>query len=102
MTEAVEQSKSQASTLSVPKALATRVEVNEDTLSVELADGRTISAPLAWYPRLAHGSAPERGSWRLLGGGAASTGRRSTKTSASRTCWPASRRPRVKPRSRSG
>jgi hypothetical protein len=38
-------------------------------LTVELADGRTISAPLAWYPRLVHGSPEERGSWRLLGGG---------------------------------
>jgi hypothetical protein len=51
------------------EALATRVEVSGDTLSVELADGRTIAAPLAWYPRLAHASAEERGSWRLLGGG---------------------------------
>src|SRR5437588_10510823 len=50
-------------------ALATRVEVSEDTLSVELADGRTIAAPLAWYPRLAHATAEERGSWRLIGGG---------------------------------
>src|SRR5690348_9455149 len=51
------------------EALATHVEVSEDTLTVELADGRTIAAPLAWYPRLAHASAEERGSWRLLGGG---------------------------------
>ena len=36
---------------------------------MELADGRTIAAPLAWYPRLAHGSTKERASWRLLGGG---------------------------------
>ena len=50
-------------------ALATGVAVSEDTLSVELADGRTIAAPLAWYPRLAHATAEERGSWRLLGGG---------------------------------
>jgi hypothetical protein len=51
------------------EALATRVEVSEDTLSVELADGRTIAAPLAWYPRLAHATAKERDSWRLIGGG---------------------------------
>src|SRR5438874_1822137 len=51
------------------ETLAADVAVNEDTLSVELADGRTIAAPLAWYPRLAHASAEERGSWRLLGGG---------------------------------
>jgi hypothetical protein len=51
------------------EALATRVEVSEDTLSVELADGRTIAAPLAWYPRLTHATVEERGSWRLIGGG---------------------------------
>jgi Protein of unknown function (DUF2442) len=51
------------------EALAAYVEVSADTLSVEVADGRTIAAPLAWYPRLAHASAEKRGSWRLLGGG---------------------------------
>ena len=51
------------------EALATSVEVSEDTLSVELADGRTIAAPLAWYPRLLHATTEERRSWRLLGGG---------------------------------
>jgi hypothetical protein len=51
------------------EALATAVEVSEDTLSVELADGRTIATPLAWYPRLAHATAAERHSWRLTGGG---------------------------------
>jgi len=50
-------------------ALAARVEVSEDTLSVELADGRTIAAPLAWYPRLANATAEERGSWRLIANG---------------------------------
>lgn len=51
------------------EALATRVEVSEDTLSVELADGRTIAVPLAWSPRLTHATAEERVSWRLIGGG---------------------------------
>jgi hypothetical protein len=50
-------------------ALARHVEISDDTLSVELADGRTIAVPLAWYPRLAHASVEERGSWRLLGSG---------------------------------
>src|SRR5947208_2563745 len=50
-------------------ALATGVAVSEDTLSVELTDGRTIAAPLAWYPRLAHATAEERTSWRLIAGG---------------------------------
>ncbi len=35
---------------------AQSVVVTDDTLSVDLADGRTISVPLAWYPRLLHGT----------------------------------------------
>jgi|SRR6516164_8064027 len=58
-----------SSTVEMREALAIQVEVDEDTLRVELADGRTIAVPLAWYPRLAHGLAEERTSWRLLGGG---------------------------------
>ncbi len=50
-------------------ALATGIVVSEDTLSVELADGRTIAAPLAWYPRLSHATAQERNSWRLIANG---------------------------------
>jgi hypothetical protein len=49
--------------------MAIHVEVGRDALCVELADGRTIAAPLVWYPRLLHGSAEERRTWRLLGGG---------------------------------
>jgi hypothetical protein len=45
------------------------VEVSEDTLSVDLTDGRTIAVPLAWYPRLTHATAEERKSWRLIAGG---------------------------------
>jgi hypothetical protein len=40
--------------------LATGVVVRSDTLTVELADGRTIAAPLAWYPRLAYCTASRR------------------------------------------
>lgn len=43
--------------------------MTEDTLTVELADGRSISVPLAWYPRLAHATTDERRNWRLIGGG---------------------------------
>jgi len=50
-------------------ARAKRVIVSADALTVDLADGRTISAPLAWYPRLLHGSLPERRNWRLIGEG---------------------------------
>ena len=50
-------------------ALATGVAVSDDALVVELDDGRTLSVPLAWHPRLAHGTAAERGQWRLVGRG---------------------------------
>jgi len=53
----------------VRDATAKDVEVTRDELKVALGDGRTITAPLAWYPRLLHGSARERASWRLIGGG---------------------------------
>ncbi len=45
------------------------VKVTDDTLSVDLGDGRTISVPLAWFPRLVHATAKERNNWRLIGGG---------------------------------
>jgi hypothetical protein len=45
------------------------VAVSEDALVVDLSDGRTISAPLAWYPRLLNGSSQERRNWRLIGDG---------------------------------
>lgn len=43
--------------------------VTEEALTVELSDGRTISAPLAWYPRLCHANLAQRNDWRLIGGG---------------------------------
>lgn len=43
--------------------------LNEDTLTVELSDGRTLSIPLAWFPRLLYASSEERNNWRLLGKG---------------------------------
>jgi hypothetical protein len=43
--------------------------VLEDTLEVDLVDGRTVSGPLAWYPRLFHGRPEEQGNWRLVGRG---------------------------------
>ena len=51
------------------EAVAQNVTVTEDTLVVEFRDGRTISVPLAWYPRLLHGTPQERASWRLIGQG---------------------------------
>jgi len=46
---------------------ANNVVITGDRLSVELNDGRSISAPLAWYPRLLHGTAEERNNWLLIG-----------------------------------
>jgi hypothetical protein len=45
------------------------VKVTDDTLSVDLGDGRTISVPLAWFPRLVHATPEERNNWRLIGNG---------------------------------
>jgi hypothetical protein len=58
-----------SSTVEVRETFATDVAVSEDTLSVELADGRTIAVPLAWYPRLMKATVEERDGWRLIGGG---------------------------------
>ena len=48
---------------------ATSVAITEDTLTADLSDGRTISVPLTWYPRLVHATMAERCNWRLVGGG---------------------------------
>lgn len=50
-------------------ARAQSVFVTDDTLTVDLSDGRTISVPLGWYPRLMQGNADERKNWRLVGQG---------------------------------
>lgn len=49
--------------------LAQDVRVADDVLTVILVDGRTVTVPLSWYPRLANGSSEERLNWQLLGGG---------------------------------
>jgi hypothetical protein len=51
--------------------IALQVKVTDSHLIVDLADGRQLSVPLAWYPRLLHGSASERENWELLGEGTA-------------------------------
>jgi hypothetical protein len=48
---------------------ATRVDVSDAALAVELRDGRTVSVPLLWFPRLVDGTPAERGNWRLIGRG---------------------------------
>ncbi|MEI7867998.1 MAG: DUF2442 domain-containing protein [Candidatus Methylumidiphilus sp.] len=53
--------------LEIPNAV--NITVTDDTLSVDLSDGRTISVPILWYPRLAHATPAERNKWRLIGKG---------------------------------
>ncbi len=53
--------------LEIPQAM--NVYVSEDTLSVELSDGRSISVPIDWYPRLTHATDQERSNWRIIGKG---------------------------------
>jgi len=45
------------------------VLVTEDELTVSLVDGRRVSVPLAWFPRLLHASPAQRSNWQLLGDG---------------------------------
>jgi hypothetical protein len=48
---------------------ATGVRTDDDSIAVELDDGRTLTVPILWFPRLAHGTADERAHWELLGAG---------------------------------
>lgn len=45
------------------------VLLSDDELTVRLEDGRTLAVPLAWFPRLVHGTAEERANWRFIGRG---------------------------------
>jgi hypothetical protein len=51
------------------ETFAKSVRISDDSLAADLADGRTITVPLAWFPRLAHGTPKERANWRLIAGG---------------------------------
>lgn len=88
--------------------MAVSAKVTRDTLVVELRDGRVLSVPLAWYPRLAAATTSERRRWELIGPGigihwplidedvsieALMAGRRSTESVSSLRRWEASRRP---------
>jgi hypothetical protein len=53
--------------ISVPAAQ--QLTITDDSLNVDLTDGRTIIVPLAWYPRLYHGTSSERANWRFIGDG---------------------------------
>lgn len=49
--------------------LAEKIQCSEDELTVFLVDGRKISVPIVWFPRLANASVDERNNWELLGEG---------------------------------
>lgn len=102
------------STVEAEVPTAESIAVTEDTLSVDLSDGRTIAVPLAWFPRLAHGSARERKNWRVIGKGYGIhwedldedisvenllLGQPSGESQASFQKWLSSRRPRLTRRS---
>lgn len=89
-------------------AWALSVRVTEDALSVDLADGRTVVVPLAWYPRLLNAKRQERNHWRFIGGGVGIhwpaldedisvegllAGRPSGESHRSLQCWLDSRKP---------
>ena len=94
--------------IELKEVLARDVTAGDDSLIVDLADARTITVPLAWFPRLAHGTPAERANWRLIGGGAGIhwpdldedisvesllAGRRSGETQASLRRWLQARKP---------
>lgn len=97
-------------TLAVETAEPVVVDLSStaDSLTVELADGRTLTVPLAWYPRLLHATAEERANWRPIGRGRGIhwedldedisvdgliAGRRSGESDASLARWLAARAP---------
>jgi hypothetical protein len=53
----------------IETALAVNVKLTDDTLTVDLDDGRTISVPLSWYPRLSYGTKEQKQAFRLIGNG---------------------------------
>lgn len=58
-----------SSMIEIQIADAVEVHATDDRLVVELEDGRSISLPLSWYPRLLHGTPEERNNYQLIGGG---------------------------------
>jgi hypothetical protein len=53
--------------ISVPSAVG--VSISSNALTVDLDDGRSVSVPISWYPRLANGNKQEQNQWHLIGGG---------------------------------
>ena len=88
--------------VTITPARIINVVVTEDTLSVDLEDGRTVSVPIGWYPRLAHGTPVERTNFQISGAGygihwpdldedigveGLLLGKKSTENPASFECW---------------
>ena len=57
------------SALEIGIPYATDVHVTDDTLTVDLSDGRSISVPISWFPRLVQATESDRKNWRLIGKG---------------------------------
>lgn len=57
------------STIELNLSAVEHVTVTSDALAVDLSDGRSITVPLAWYPRLMHATESERQNWRLISKG---------------------------------
>jgi len=55
--------------IEIQEARAQHVTINEDSLSIDLVDGRTIVVPLLWYPRLWHGTPEERNNFKIIADG---------------------------------
>ncbi len=62
-------------------------EVTDEALTVRLLDGRTISVPLVWYPRLSNATPEQRKNWQIAAVAMVSIGKRSTRTLARRVCF---------------
>ena len=58
-----------SSAIEIRISAITALAITEDSFRVDLEDGRTISIPIAWYPRLDHATDTERKNWRLIGKG---------------------------------
>jgi hypothetical protein len=59
-----------SSAVETQEARARKVSVTDEALAADLVDGRTIIVPLAWYPRLWHGTSQERNNFEIFGDGA--------------------------------
>lgn len=58
-----------SATLALTPVKIINVTISDDTLAVDLEDGRTIAVPIGWYPRLAYGSPAERANFQISGAG---------------------------------